>query len=150
VRARISVTSCQPKPENKSAIFVGLLWWRRLTKEPSSGGFKARRRRKKILKLAKGFTGGRRRQYRQARETVERGLVYAYRDRRVRKRLFRRLWITRINAAARLNGINYNQLIHGLDQAQVEIDRKILAALAIDDPQAFSAVVSLAKQKRAA
>jgi large subunit ribosomal protein L20 len=113
-------------------------------------GFKARRRRKKILKLAKGFVGGRRRQYRQARETVERGLVYAYRDRRVRKRLFRRLWITRINAAARLNGINYNQLIHGLGQAQVEIDRKILAALAVDDPQAFSAVVSLAKQKRAA
>lgn len=113
-------------------------------------GFKARRRRKKILKLAKGFTGGRRRQYRQARETVERGLVYAYRDRKVRKRMFRRLWITRINAAARLNGINYNQLVHGLDQANVMIDRKILAALAVDDLKAFAAVAELAKQHRAA
>jgi large subunit ribosomal protein L20 len=113
-------------------------------------GFKARRRHKKILKLAKGFTGGRRRQYRQARETAERGLVYAYRDRKARKRDFRRLWITRINAAARLNGINYNQLIHGLGQANVEIDRKILAALAIDDPSAFTAVAELAKQRRAA
>lgn len=113
-------------------------------------GFKARRRHKKILKLAKGFTGGRRRQYRQARETAERALVYAYRDRKARKRDFRRLWITRINAAARLNGINYNQLIHGLGQANVEIDRKILAALAIDDPGAFAAVADLAKQRRAA
>ena len=113
-------------------------------------GFKARRRRKKIMKLAKGFTGGRRRQYRQARETVERGLVYAYRDRKVRKRMFRRLWITRINAAARLNGINYNQLVHGLDQANVIIDRKILAALAVDDQKAFAAVAELAKQRRAA
>jgi len=113
-------------------------------------GFKARRRHKKILKLAKGFTGGRRRQYRQARETAERGLVYAYRDRKARKRDFRRLWITRINAAARLNGVNYNQFIHGLGQANVEIDRKILAALAIDDPNAFTAVADLAKQRRAA
>ncbi|MGE0823524.1 MAG: 50S ribosomal protein L20 [Candidatus Binatia bacterium] len=113
-------------------------------------GFKARRRRKKILKLAKGFTGGRRRQYRQARETVERGLVYAYRDRKARKREFRRLWITRINAAARLNGINYNQFIHGLGQANVAIDRKILAALAVDDPNAFAVVANLAKERRAA
>ena len=92
-------------------------------------GFKARRRRKKILKLAKGFVGGRR-LYRQARETVERGLVYAYRDRKVRKRMFRRLWNIRINAAARLNGLSYSRLIHGLTQADVAIDRKILAALA--------------------
>ena|ERR1700752_2404982 len=113
-------------------------------------GFKARRRHKKILKLAKGFTGGRRRQYRQARETAERGLVYAYRDRKARKRDFRRLWITRINAAARLHGVNYSQFIHGLGQAKVEIDRKILAALAIDDPGAFSAIADLAKQHRAA
>ncbi len=113
-------------------------------------GFKARRRRKKILKLAKGFTGGRRRQYRQARETVERGLVYAYRDRKVRKRMFRRLWITRINAAARLNGLNYNQLVYGLSQATVALDRKILAALAVDDPTVFAAVADLAKQRRAA
>ncbi len=113
-------------------------------------GFKARRRHKKILNLAKGYTGGRRRQYRQARETVERGLVYAYRDRKVRKRDFRRLWIARINAAARINGINYNQFIYGVGQANIAIDRKILAALAIDDPSAFTAIVNLAKQHRAA
>ncbi len=113
-------------------------------------GFKARRRRKRILKLAKGFTGGRRRQYRQARETVERGLVYAYRDRRNKKRDFRRLWNVRINAAARLNGLNYSRLIYGLSQANVEIDRKILAALAMEDPAAFAAVTELAKQRLAA
>jgi large subunit ribosomal protein L20 len=113
-------------------------------------GFKARRRRKRILKLAKGFTGGRRRQYRQARETVERGLVYAYRDRRNKKRDFRRLWNVRINAGARLNGLNYSRLIHGLSQANVEIDRKILAALAMEDPAAFAAVTELAKQRLAA
>ncbi|MCY4386781.1 MAG: 50S ribosomal protein L20 [Desulfurellaceae bacterium] len=113
-------------------------------------GFKARRRRKRILKLAKGFTGGRRRQYRQARETVERGLVYAYRDRRNKKREFRRLWTVRINAAARLNGLSYSRLIHGLSQSGVEIDRKILAALAMQDPQAFSAVTDVAKQRLAA
>jgi len=110
-------------------------------------GFKARRRRKKFLKLAKGFTGGRRRQYRQARETVERGLAYAYRDRRVRKRLFRRLWNVRINAAARLNGLSYSRLIHGLNQAQIALDRKMLAALAVHDPQAFAAVANLAKER---
>jgi len=113
-------------------------------------GFKARRRRKKILKLAKGFTGGRRRQYRQARETVERGLVYAYRDRRAKKRMFRRLWNVRINAAARLNGLSYSRLIHGLGQARVVIDRKILAALAVHDPKAFAAVAELAKHQLAA
>lgn len=113
-------------------------------------GFKARRRHKKILKLAKGYTGGRRRQYRQARETVERGLVYAYRDRRVKKRMFRRLWNIRINAAARQNGLSYSRLIHGLHQANVTIDRKILAALAVHDPQAFTAVVDVAKQHVAA
>ncbi len=113
-------------------------------------GFKARRRRKKILKLAKGFVGGRRRLYRQARETVERGLVYAYRDRRVKKRTFRRLWNIRINAAARLNGLSYSRLIHGLAQAEVAIDRKILAALAVHDPDAFGAVVKVAKERLAA
>jgi large subunit ribosomal protein L20 len=113
-------------------------------------GFKARRRRKRILKLAKGYTGGRRRQYRQARETVERGLVYAYRDRRNKKRDFRRLWTVRINAAARLNGLSYSRLMYGLSQAGVEIDRKILAALAMRDPQAFAAVTDMAKQRLAA
>ena len=113
-------------------------------------GFKARRRRKRILKLAKGFTGGRRRQYRQARETVERSLVYAYRDRRNKKRDFRRLWTVRINAAARLNGLSYSRLMYGLSQAGVEIDRKILAALAMQDPPAFTAVTDMAKQRLAA
>lgn len=113
-------------------------------------GFKARRRRKRILKLAKGFTGGRRRQYRQARETVERSLVYAYRDRRNKKRDFRRLWTVRINAAARLNGLSYSRLMYGLSRAGVEIDRKILAALAMQDPQAFTAVTDMAKQRLAA
>jgi large subunit ribosomal protein L20 len=109
-------------------------------------GFKARRRRKKILKLAKGFTGGRR-LYRQARETVERSLVYAYRGRRLKKRMFRRLWNVRINAAARQNGLSYSRLIHGLIQAQVTIDRKILAALALHDPQAFTAIATIAKER---
>ncbi len=113
-------------------------------------GFKARRRRKRILKLAKGFTGGRRRQYRQARETVERSLVYAYRDRRNKKRDFRRLWTVRINAAARLNGLSYSRLMYGLSQAGVEIDRKILAALAMQDPRTFTAVTDMAKQRLAA
>ena len=113
-------------------------------------GFKARRRRKKILKLAKGFVGGRRRLYRQARETLERGLVYAYRDRRVKKRTFRRLWNVRINAAARLNGLSYSRLIHGLTRAEIALDRKILAALAVHDPDAFAAVAEVAKERLAA
>jgi large subunit ribosomal protein L20 len=112
-------------------------------------GVKARRRRKKILKLAKGAVGGRK-NYRQARSTVEKGLTYAYRDRKARKRDFRSLWIVRINAAARLNGISYRSLISGLKQAGVEIDRKMLAELAVRDPQAFSEVASLAKSRLAA
>ena len=113
-------------------------------------GFKARRRRKKILKLAKGFVGGRHRLYRQARETLERGLVYAYRDRRVKKRTFRRLWNVRISAGARVNGLSYSRLIHGLTRAEVTLDRKILAALAVHDPDAFAAVAEVAKERLAA
>lgn len=113
-------------------------------------GFKARRRRKKIMKLAKGYVGGRRRQYRQARETVERGLCYAYRDRKARKRDFRRLWIVRINAAARAHGLNYNQLIHGLGKSGVTVDRKMLALLAVQDPQAFGNFAEMAKAALAA
>jgi len=110
-------------------------------------GFVARRRRKKILKLAKGYKHGRRRLFRTAKDTVERGLKYAYRDRRRRKRDFRRLWIARINAAARLNGLSYSRLIHGLKLASVEVDRKILADLAVFDPQSFTKVAELAKSK---
>jgi large subunit ribosomal protein L20 len=111
----------------------------------AKGGPKTRRRHKKTLKQAKGFVGGRRKTYRQARETVERGLTYAYRDRKVRKREFRALWITRINAAARTNGLSYSQLVAGLRKAGVAIDRKILAALAIDDPTAFAEIAGVAR-----
>ena len=105
----------------------------------AKGGPKTRRRHKKMLKHAKGYVGGRRKTYRQARETVENGLVYAYRDRKVRKREFRGLWIVRINAAARPHGLSYSRLIAGLKKAGVEIDRKILAALAARRSAARSA-----------
>ncbi len=108
-------------------------------------GFKARRRRKKILKLAKGFRGARSRCYRQAKDSVEKALCYAYRDRRAKKRSFRRLWITRINAACRLNDISYSKFIGGLTKAKIGLDRKILADLAVTQPNAFSALVEKAK-----
>ena len=111
----------------------------------AKGGPKTRRRHKKIMKQAKGYVGGRRKTYRQARETVERGLTYAYRDRRQKKRDFRSLWIIRINAAARQNGLSYSQLVAGLRAAGVEVDRKILAALAVDDPRAFAEIAGLAR-----
>lgn len=112
-------------------------------------GTKGRARHKKVLKLAKGNVGGRRKQYRQARETVEKGLTYAYRDRRVRKREFRSLWIVRINAAARLVGLTYSQLVNGLKKAGVVIDRKVLAQLAMKDPSGFNAIAETAKSGRA-
>jgi len=101
-------------------------------------GFKARRRRKKVLKLAKGFRGGRSKLFRTAADAVDKALSYAYRDRKVRKRDFRRLWIIRINAGARMNNISYSKFIHGLKQANIEIDRKVLAELAVSDPATFS------------
>lgn len=111
----------------------------------AKGGSKTRQRRKKIMKLAKGYVGGRGRLYRSARETVERSLAFAYRDRRVKKRTFRGLWITRIGAAAKLNGLSYSQLIKGLKQARVELDRKILAELAVADLPAFGQLAETAK-----
>ena len=111
----------------------------------AKGGSKSRQRRKKIMKLAKGYVGGRGRLYRSARETVERGLVFAYRDRRVKKRTFRGLWITRIGAAAKINGLSYSQLIKGLKQAGVELDRKILAEIAVADMAGFGQIVQTAK-----
>ncbi|BEH10501.1 MULTISPECIES: 50S ribosomal protein L20 [Geobacter] len=108
-------------------------------------GFKARRRRNKVLKLAKGFRGARSKLFRSATEAVDRALNYAFRDRKVKKRDFRALWITRINAASRLNGLSYSKLIHGLKQAHVEIDRKVLADLAVSDPKGFSEIATLAK-----
>jgi large subunit ribosomal protein L20 len=113
-------------------------------------GTKGRARHKKVLKLAKGNVGGRRKQYRQARETVERGLVYAYRDRRVRKRDFRSLWVIRINAAARQIGLSYSKLMNGLKKGGVTIDRKMLADLAVRDPAGFGQVADLAKSHLAA
>jgi len=100
----------------------------------------SKRRRKKVIKLARGFWGRRNRLFRTAQEAVNRSLVYAYRDRRQRRRDFRRLWITRINAAARLNGLTYGKLIHGMKLANIEIDRKALAELAVNEPAAFAAV----------
>lgn len=108
-------------------------------------GFKARQRRNKVLKLAKGYRGARSKLFRSATEAVDRALKYAFRDRRVKKRDFRALWITRINAAARINGLSYSRLIHGLKVANVEIDRKILADLAVSDPGTFTEIVGVAK-----
>lgn len=110
-------------------------------------GYKARRRRKKVLKLAKGYRGGRSKLFRTAANAVDKALMYAYRDRRARKRDFRRLWIVRINAAARMNDLSYSKLIHGLKLANVELDRKVLAELAIADPRGFSKVAQLAVQQ---
>jgi large subunit ribosomal protein L20 len=109
------------------------------------GGPKTRQRRKKVLKMAKGYRGGRSRLYRTAVDAVHRALAYAYRDRRARKRDFRRLWITRINAAARLHGLSYSRLMDALRKAHIELDRKILADLAVNDPSAFSKIAEMAK-----
>ena len=108
-------------------------------------GFKARRRRNKVLKLAKGYRGARSKLFRSATEAVDRALKYAYRDRRVRKRDFRALWIARINAAARDNGLSYSRFIYGMKQAEIGIDRKILAQLAVTDPAGFGIIVEKAK-----
>ena len=109
-------------------------------------GFKARRRRNKVLSLAKGFRGGKHRLFKTAAEAVDRALCYAYRDRRVKKREFRQLWIARINAAAKQNGTSYSRLISGLTKSSIELDRKVLSNLAIVDPSAFSAVVRASGQ----
>lgn len=109
-------------------------------------GFKLRRRHKKILKLAKGFRGARSRLYRTAVQIVRRSLVYAYRDRRVKKREFRQLWIQRINAASRAHGLPYSKFMNGLKKAQIDIDRKQLSELAIHDAAAFTAIVNNVKK----
>ncbi len=110
-------------------------------------GFKARKRRNRVLKLAKGFRGGRSKLFRTAADAVDKALMYAYRDRRVRKRDFRRLWILRINAATRMNDMSYSKFIHGLKVANIELDRKVLAELAISDPLAFTQIANLAAQQ---
>lgn len=110
-------------------------------------GFKARRRRNKVLKLAKGFRGGRSKLFRTAADSVDKALDYAYRDRRQRKRDFRRLWIARINAAARMNELSYSKFISGLKKADVQMDRKVLAELAISDPAGFARIAALASEQ---
>lgn len=103
------------------------------------------KRKKQVMKAARGAFGGRSKLWKAAKETVERGWRYAYRDRKNRKREFRRLWIVRINAAAHLNGMNYSNFINGLQTAGIEIDRKILADIAVRDPQAFTALADQAR-----
>ncbi len=112
-------------------------------------GVTARKRRNRVLSEAKGYYGARSKLFKTAREAVEKGWRYAYRDRKQRKRTFRALWITRINAAARENGLSYSRLINGLKHANVEVDRKILAQLAVTDPKAFGALADLAKSQSA-
>ncbi|RTZ59376.1 MAG: 50S ribosomal protein L20 [Gammaproteobacteria bacterium] len=112
-------------------------------------GPSSRRRKKKILKLAKGFYG-RRKNYRKAKEAVMKALYYQYVHRRLRKRQMRRLWIVRINAAVRNYGLNYSRFIHGLQKAGIELDRKVLADIAVRDPEAFKQLVEKAKQALAA
>jgi len=107
----------------------------------------ARKRRRKVLKMAKGFFGARSRLLRTATEAVNKAMKYAYRDRRARKREFRQLWIARINAAAATNGLSYSRLMDGMKKAGIELDRKILAELAVNDPQGFAQVVAIAKGK---
>ncbi len=107
------------------------------------------RRHKKILKLARGFYSGRRKHFRKAKEQLERSLCYAFRDRKRKKRDFRRLWIVRINAACRINEISYSKFIHGLKLANIELDRKILADMAVENPSAFSEIVKTIKAKLA-
>ncbi len=107
-------------------------------------GFKARQRRKKVLKMARGYRAGRSKLFRTAADAVDKALMYAYRDRRAKKRDFRKLWIARINAGARMNDLTYSRLIHGLKKANIELDRKVLAEMAVADPAGFSQVVSLA------
>ncbi|HQL00977.1 MAG TPA: 50S ribosomal protein L20 [Smithellaceae bacterium] len=113
-------------------------------------GVTARKKRRKILKMAKGFFGARSRLLRTATEAVNKAMAYAYRDRRSKKRDFRRLWIARISAAARLNDITYSRLIDGMKKAGIELDRKIMADLAVNDPQGFAKLVATARGEQAA
>ncbi|MBQ9519987.1 MAG: 50S ribosomal protein L20 [Acholeplasmatales bacterium] len=110
------------------------------------GGYVTRRRRKAVLKLAKGYYGSKHTLYKTAHEQVMRSMQYAYRDRKQRKREFRKLWITRINAACQLNGIKYNQFISGLNNANIEVNRKMLADIAVNDPKGFAKLVESAKK----
>ncbi|WP_280769865.1 50S ribosomal protein L20 [Salipaludibacillus daqingensis] len=109
------------------------------------GGYVARRRRKKVLKLSKGYVGSKHRLFKTAQGQVMKSFLYAYRDRRQKKRDFRKLWIARINAAARINGLSYNRFMHGLKQSGIDMNRKMLADLAIHDEKAFADLAEKAK-----
>ncbi|MRX71785.1 50S ribosomal protein L20 [Bacillus lacus] len=111
------------------------------------GGTVTRKRRKKVIKLAKGYFGSKHTLYKVANQQVMKSLMYAYRDRRQKKRDFRKLWITRINAAARMNGLSYSRLMHGLKLAGIEVNRKMLADLAVSDTAAFAQLAEAAKSK---
>lgn len=110
-------------------------------------GTKARKRRKKVLKLAKGYRGGRSKLFRTAADAVDKALMYAYRDRRARKRDFRKLWIVRINAAVRMYNLSYSKFMNGLKRANISLDRKVLAELAVSDPSGFAQIADLAAQQ---
>jgi len=112
----------------------------------AKGGPKTRQRRKKVMKAAKGFWGGRHRLFRSATEAVDRALCYAYRDRRQKKRSFRGLWIARINAAVRLHGLSYSKFISGLKKADINLDRKVLADIAVNDPAGFARIAQTVKE----
>lgn len=111
------------------------------------GGLHTHKRRKRILKLAKGYRGAKSKQFRTAKQAVMKSLKYSYAGRKQKKRDFRKLWIARINAAARVNDISYSRLIHGLKLAEIEVNRKMLSEMAINDPSAFTKLVSVAKEK---
>lgn len=113
------------------------------------GGMNAKKKHNRVLKLAKGYRGARSKQYRVAKQSVMRALTSSYAGRKEKKRQFRQLWIARINAAARINGISYSQLMHGLKLAEVDINRKMLAELAVNDAEGFATLVSVAKSKLA-
>ncbi|MEY8515940.1 50S ribosomal protein L20 [Lachnospiraceae bacterium 29-84] len=113
------------------------------------GGLNAKKRHKRVLKLAKGYRGARSKQYRIAKQSVMRALATAYSGRKERKRQFRRLWIARINAAARINGISYSRFMYGLKQAGIDINRKMLAEMAVNDAEGFAALAEIAKSKAA-
>ena len=110
----------------------------------------AKKKRREVLEAAKGYRGLKKNSYKKAKEQVMKSLAYSYRDRRARKRDFRRLWIIRINAGARQNGLSYNQFMHGLRKAEIELDRKVLADIAVSDPKAFGALAEAAKAALAA
>jgi len=112
----------------------------------AKGGPKTRQRRKKVMKAAKGYWGGRHRLFRSATEAVDRALCYAYRDRRQKKRSFRGLWIARINAAVRLHGLSYSKFISGLKKADINLDRKVLADIAVNDPAGFARIAQTVKE----